>query len=337
MPSNHSKIILSLVIVLTFTALISLGIGRYSLSVSQIFELIFAKLTNAPLDPIQDQVLFQVRFPRIMTAAFVGAGLALSGVTLQGIFHNPLVDPHVIGVTSGSAFGGCLAIFLGFNVVGLFFSTVIFGIATLIFVFLLSHHFIKRSLLILILMGMILSGFFSALVSLLQYIADTEEKLPSIIFWLMGSFATANMQKLTFFLIPFLLCSLILLGLRWRINLISLGSKEARALGININLLRWSVLFCSGIIVACQVAISGSIGWIGLIIPHISRMIVGSNHQIVLPCAMLIGSIYMIIIDNLARGLTNGEIPISILTSLLGAPLFAFLVYRLKKGHLHES
>lgn len=188
----------------------------------------------------------------------------------------------------------------------------------------------------LILISMILSGLFSALVSLLQYISDTEEKLPSIVFWLMGSFATSNWEKLLFFFVPFLLCSSILLSLSWRLNLLSLDEKEAKALGVKVTPLRWLVIFLSGSLVACQVAISGSIGWVGLIIPHLSRMLVGANHQRLLPCTMLVGATYMLLVDNVARSLSDAEIPISILTALIGAPLFGVLVYKLKRRGMNE-
>ncbi|WP_314186716.1 molybdate ABC transporter permease MolB [Aggregatibacter kilianii] len=333
--NSYSKILFGLTLLLVITAVISLGIGRYSLSVPQIGQILWAKATALEIDPVQQQVIFQVRLPRILTALCVGAGLALSGVVLQGIFRNPLVDPHIIGVTSGSAFGGTLAIFFGFSLYGLFASTILFGFGTLALVFLFSFKFNQRSLLMLILTGMILSGLFSALVSLLQYISDTEEKLPSIVFWLMGSFATSNWEKFAFFFAPFLACSSILLGLSWRLNLLSLDEKEAKALGV-VAPLRWLVIFLSGSLVACQVAISGSIGWVGLIIPHLSRMLVGANHQRLLPCTMLIGATYMLLVDNVARSLSDAEIPISILTALIGAPLFGVLIYKLKRGGMNE-
>ncbi|WP_077423735.1 FecCD family ABC transporter permease [Rodentibacter myodis] len=332
----YAKIIVGLTFLLLITAVISLGIGRYSLSIPQIGQVLWSKLTALEIEPVHQQIIFQVRLPRILTVLCVGAGLALSGVVLQGIFRNPLVDPHIIGVTSSSAFGGTLAIFLGFSLYGLFTSTILLGVLTLALVFLFSFKFNQRSLLMLILIGMILSGLFSALVSLLQYISDTEEKLPSIVFWLMGSFATANWEKFGFFVIPFSICSLILFKLSWRLNLLSLDDKEVKALGMNVVPLRWLVIFLSGTLVACQVAISGSIGWVGLIIPHISRMLVGANHQRLLPCTMLIGAVYLLMVDNVARSLSDAEIPISILTALLGAPLFSLLVYQLKRGRINE-
>lgn len=321
-----------LAILLVLTMLLALGAGQYSLTLQQVAALLLDKVRGVAIEPIHQQIIFQIRLPRILSAGVAGAALALSGASLQGILRNPLVDPHVIGVTSGAAFGGTLAIFLGLGITGLFASTLAAGLATLVLIFMFSRRLIQRSLLMLILTGMIISGFFSALVSLLQYLSDTEDKLPSIVFWLMGSFATSNPQKLLMLTVPVALCSIVLLGLRWRMNLLSLGEREARALGVNILPLRWLVIFCSGMLVASQVAVSGSIGWVGLIIPHLSRMLVGANHQQLLPCTMLMGALYLIIVDTLARTLSTSEIPVSIITSLLGAPLFALLVYQLRRG-----
>ena len=321
---------------LAVVILVSLCLGNYRLNVAQIITLCLNSLRGREVDAVQAQVLFQVRLPRVLTAAVAEAGLALSGVTLQGIFRNPLVDPHVIGVTAGSAFGGTLAIFFGLGMYGLFASTIACGLATLVLVFLASHRIMQNSLLMLILTGMILGGLFSALVSLLQYLSDAEDTLPSIVFWLMGSFASASDDKLLL-TVPVALASAVLLGLRWRLNLLSLGEREARALNVNIHPLRWTVIFCSGLIVACQVAVSGSIGWVGLIIPHLGRMLIGADHQRLLPCAMLLGAAYMIVVDDLAHTLSQSEIPVSITTALLGAPVFAFLVYRLRRSATHHE
>ena len=336
MPSHARTRMVVLAILLVLTMLLALGAGQYALPLPRVAGILLDKARGLAIEPIHQQIIFQIRLPRILCAGIAGAALALSGASLQGIFRNPLVDPHVIGVTSGAAFGGTMAIFLGLGIYGLFFSTLLAGLVTLVLIFVFSHRLIQRSLLMLILTGMIISGFFSALVSLLQYLSDTEDKLPSIVFWLMGSFATSNPQKLLMLVVPVTLCSVVLLGLRWRMNLLSLGEREARALGVNIRPLRWLVIFCSGMLVASQVAVSGSIGWVGLIIPHLSRMLVGANHQQLLPCTLLMGALYLIIVDTLARTLSTSEIPVSIITSLLGAPLFAVLVYQLRRGQKEQ-
>ena len=260
MPSRPHARMLVLAALLVLTMLLALGAGQYALPLPRVAGILLDKARGLAIEPIHQQIIFQIRLPRILCAGIAGAALALSGASLQGIFRNPLVDPHVIGVTSGAAFGGTMAIFLGLGIYGLFFSTLLAGLVTLVLIFVFSHRLIQRSLLMLILTGMIISGFFSALVSLLQYLSDTEDKLPSIVFWLMGSFATSNPQKLLMLVVPVTLCSVVLLGLRWRMNLLSLGEREARALGVNIRPLRWLVIFCSGMLVASQVAVSGSIG-----------------------------------------------------------------------------
>lgn len=311
-------------------ALASLGLGQYSLSPIKVIR-ILAEPLSGPLLSVTDierQIIWNVRLPRILLALFAGAGLALSGAALQGVFHNPLVDPHIIGVTSGAAFGGTLAILLSLSPLLLLSSTFTFGLLALVLVFVISALLKSRNNLVLILAGVILSGFFSALVSLMQYLADTEEKLPSIVFWLLGSFATANWHKLGMMITPMAIAAVLLLKLRWRINLLSLGEQDAATLGIPTHLTRWIVLTLCAVIVASQVAVSGSIGWVGLIIPHIARILAGADHRRLLPAAMWIGGGYMILVDDLARMLSGAEIPLGIITALLGAPVFAILLYK---------
>ena len=261
-------------------------------------------------------------------ALLAGGALGLCGATLQGVFQNPLVDPHIIGVTSGSAFGGTLAILLGLSMPLMMGTTFFFGLLALTLVYLLAALQGRESTLVLILAGIILSGFFAALVSLMQYMADTEEVLPNIVFWLLGSFATANWHKVLLLVIPVAAASLVLYTLRWRINLLSLDDKDARALGVSVTALRRVVLLCCALLVAAQVAVSGSIAWVGLVIPHLARMLSGADHRRLLPCAFWIGASFMVLVDDLARTLTAAEIPIGIITALVGAPLFAIMLVR---------
>ncbi len=320
----------ALILILAFCALLSLGIGRYPVSPEHCLLILLEPLTGqhpAISDP-ERQVIMAVRVPRTLLAMGAGAALALCGATLQGVFRNPLVDPHIIGVSSGAAFGGTLAILLSLPVTGLLLSSFLFGMLTLLLIFMLTSAIARRNILALVLTGVILSGFFSAWVSLLQYLADTEEKLPNIIFWLMGSFATADSQKLWTLLVPLMLAGSALLALRWRINLLSLGEEDAATLGINVQATRWWVLTLCALIVAAQVAVSGNIGWVGLVIPHIARLIVGPDHRRLLPASATLGALYMTGIDGLARTLSASEIPLGILTALIGAPLFAILLRR---------
>lgn len=297
------------------TVFFSLGLGQFGLSPTAVWQQL--------ADPFQTgsmakQVIWTVRMPRILTAGLAGGALALCGATLQGIFHNPLVDPHIIGVSSGAAFGGTLAILLGLAPLMLMVSTFAFGLLALALVYLIATTLGRDNRLMLILAGIILSGFFAALVSLLQYLADTEEKLPSIVFWLLGSFATANWHKLLMLGLPLLLAGGLLYRLRWRINILSLGDRDARSLGVSAIVIRRVVLVSCAILVAAQVAVSGSIGWIGLVIPHLARMLVGADHRRLLPAAFWLGGGFMVLVDDLARTLSQAEIPLGIITALLG-------------------
>lgn len=315
---HGSLILLTLVLVVA-----SLCLGQYRLSVG---EVITQLLHASSHEGAAGQIVWSVRLPRILMALLAGGALGLCGAVLQGVFQNPLVDPHIIGVTSGSAFGGTLAILLGFSPVLMIASTFSFGLAALILVWMIAALQGRENTLVLILSGIIMSGFFAALVSLMQYLADTEETLPNIVFWLLGSFATANWHKVTMLVIPVSLVTLVLMRLRWRINLLALEEKDALALGVPLRTLRRSVLVCCAILVSSQVAVSGSIAWVGLVIPHLARLLVGADHRRLLPVAFWIGGSFMIVVDNLARTLTQAEIPIGIITALLGAPVFAGLL-----------
>lgn len=308
----------------------SLGLGRYEIPVTRVVGILIDPIIPQaePVTAVETNVVFTVRLPRILLALLSGAGLALAGATLQGMFRNPLVGPQIIGVSSGAAFGGTLAILLSFPRFGLLGSAFAFGMVALLMVYGLTSALSRRNLLVLVLAGVVISGFFGALVSLVQFLADSVDKLPTIVFWLLGSFATANWDKLTLIIIPLALAGGLLLGLRWRLNLLSLGDEDAAALGVRVEPLRWFMLVLVAIIVAMQVSVSGIIGWVGLIVPHMARIIVGPDHRYLLPASMLIGGLYLIIVDDLARTLTSTEIPLGILTALIGTPVFALLLRR---------
>ncbi|MEO3740298.1 iron ABC transporter permease [Kosakonia sp. WA-90] len=311
-------------IVLTLClALASLCLGQYRLGLSEVMQ----QIVSFPGDGTAGQIVWSVRLPRILLALLAGGGLALCGAVLQGVFQNPLVDPHIIGVTSGSAFGGTLAILLGVSPLIMMVSTFGFGLGALILVWLIAALQQRENTLMLILSGIIISGFFAALVSLMQYLADSEETLPNIVFWLLGSFATANWHKVAMLAIPVSFVTVVLFQLRWRINLLALEEKDALALGVPLKMLRRSVLICCAVLVSSQVAVSGSIAWVGLVIPHLARLLVGADHRHLLPVAFWLGGSFMIVVDDLARTLTQAEIPIGIITALLGAPMFAVLLF----------
>ncbi|MBG6243844.1 ABC transporter permease [Candidatus Symbiopectobacterium sp. 'North America'] len=337
MTSQRYRITLLTVVVGTLLiALCSLGLGSYGLSPWRIVQILVEPLSdsNPTLSDIERQVVWSVRLPRVLLALCAGAGLALSGATLQGVFRNPLVDPHIIGVSAGAAFGGTLAILLCWTPLFLLLSTFTFGMAALLLVFMMAAALGKQNALILILAGVIISGFFGALVSLMQYLADIEEKLPSIVFWLLARFATTHWDKLVTLVLPLGLAGRLLLRLRWYINVLSMGEQDARTLGMAVQPVRWLVLSLCAAVVAAQVAVSGSIGWIGwigLVIPHVVRMLVGADHRRLLPVLFWLGGGFMVLVDDLARTLSDAEIPLRILTALFGAPLFAVLLYKTQR------
>lgn len=320
---------------LLFTLLLALSFGRYPVSFSSVFHILYDATVGNDVglsySRTEQNVVLNVRLPRVLIAGIAGAGLAVSGAALQGIFRNPLVGPQIIGVSSGAALGGALAILLFSSLLITISFAFIGGLAAIIFVFLLGLNRQGSQLLMLILAGVIINAFFAALISLITYFADPNNTLQTIVFWLMGSFASASYLKLSI-VFPVVLASvLVIFALRFRINVLSLGEENAQALGMKINRTRWAVLLSVTLITSATVAVSGTIGWVGLIVPHIARIVVGHDHRILLPASAVIGGIYMIAVDTFARSITNAEIPLSVITALIGAPIFTLLIHTLNK------
>jgi len=319
-----------LVTALAAAAAFSLGVGRFNVPVGHVLGIIASWVI--PLDAFwtgtEARVVEAVRAPRILLAVLGGAGLAISGAALQGTFRNPLVAPNILGVSSGAAFGGALGLLMtdsGIAVMGLAF---LFGLAATALVFWLGRIGGRSHILTLVLSGIVVGAFFSALVTLVTFVADPYDKLPAIVFWLMGSFAAATHAKVLLVLAPVLGGSALLFLLRWRINVLSLGDEEAQALGLSVEGTRWLILLAVAAITASMVAVSGIIGWVGLVIPHFARILVGADHRRLLPASALLGGGYLLLIDNVARAATAAEIPIGVLTAVVGAPVFAFLLRR---------
>ncbi|MBX9457027.1 MAG: iron ABC transporter permease [Rhizobium sp.] len=328
----ESWVLPGLAVLLAAAMVLSLTIGRYSVSPSDLLTLAVGWLGIGPgreavAEPAW-RVVELVRVPRMLIGGFVGAGLALSGAVLQGVFRNPLVDPHVIGVSSGAAFGGVLAILFGLGAAALWSMAFGFGLGALLLVIVMSRRAGRSSILMLVLAGIVVSAMFSALVSLATYLADPQDTLPAIVFWLMGSFASATPERalqmvplVTLFAAP-----LLLMG--FRINVLSLGDEEAQALGVKPERTRWLVLCCVTGITAASVANSGIIGWVGLVVPHFARVLAGPDHRRLLPASALLGASFMLIIDTMARSLVPAEIPLGVLTAIVGAPIFMLLLHK---------
>lgn len=327
MVVRNRVIILGCLVVLVALTTLSLCIGRYPIHLTQLWEMI----TNGYFDENLNIVLLQIRLPRIIGAIVIGGALSLAGTAYQGMFRNPMVSPDILGVTSGAGFGAALAIIFSMPVLGIQVFSFIGGIAAVIIAIGISSMVGKSHdvILVLVLAGIIISSLFSAFLSILKYMADPDDKLPAITYWLMGSLASVSLSDIYVILPIVILGSIPIVLVSWQLNVLSFGEDEARSLGVNTKAIRILVISCASLITASIVSISGIIGWVGLVIPHFARLAVGPNHRVLLPVSFLFGGIFLLLVDNLARSISSVELPIGILTSVIGAPFF---VYFLKKS-----
>lgn len=326
--SNKGRGIYLLLVLFVGIFLLSFSLGRYPIDPITLIKILFSRIItiDKTWTDIMETVVFEIRLPRILGAVLVGAALSVSGVVYQSMFKNPLVSPDILGVSAGSAFGAALAIFLSFSSLGIQLSAFAFGLAGVALVYLISLRVKGDPITSLVIMGILVGSIFSSLTSLIKYLADSESKLPAITFWLMGSLSGVNFRSLSKVLLPMAVAFIPLYLLRWRLNVLSLSEEEAKSLGLDTAKLRTLVIVCSSLLTASAVSISGVIGWIGLVIPHIARMLIGSDHKQLLPASMLLGASYLLLVDNISRALTTVELPLGILTALIGAPFFIFLM-----------
>jgi iron complex transport system permease protein len=314
--------------------IVSLFLGRYSVSLIDTFNALISKVI--PITPTWpdavETVIFQVRLPRIIVAMLVGAGLSISGASFQGMFRNPLVSPDILGVSAAAGFGACLAMLFSENQAVLQTSALLFGILGVFLTYLISRVYKTTPVLMLVLSGVVVGAFFSALIAATKYVADPLYKLPAITFWLMGGISTSSLREILFILPSMLVGIIGLLLISWRINILAMGDEEARSLGIRTEFLKGAIIVCATLITAAAVSVSGIIGWIGLVIPHVTRMIVGPDHRILLPASLALGATFLLLIDDIARTATASEIPLGIISGLIGAPFFAYLLRKTKGG-----
>lgn len=322
-------IFIILIVMLVGTILAALCIGRYSLSVSEVFKILFH---IGEAEKTKNIVVWSVRFPRTMMAMIVGAGLACVGVCLQAMFANPLVSSHILGVSYSSGFGAALGILISSNYLVIQGSALLFGFVGMAMTYLMSRKKGRSNTIMLVLSGVIVGSVFEALTSFIKYIADPEEKLPAITYWLMGSLAGASKSDVLKVVPVIGLAMLVLWLIRWKLNVLSLREDEAISLGVNVKNTRFLVIVATTIIVSISVSFCGVISFVGLAVPHLARMIVGNDHKYLLPACILMGGIFLVIIDTTARSLTASEIPLSILTALIGAPIFAVLLHKTGGG-----
>ena len=326
---DYSRIALRLAglcVALLVAAGYSLMIGRYHVPLSSWWGIL-----TAPRDSgVGGIVLLEVRLPRILTGILIGAGLSASGAAYQGIFKNPMVSPDILGASAGAGFGAAAAILLGFNMFGVQLTSFACGLFAVMLTCAISAR-MKRSgdpVLIMILAGIVVGSIFTALISLIKSVADPDNKLPAITFWLMGSLSSASLKGLKFLLPLAVLGVVPLFLLRWQLNVLSFGEEEASALGVDTRRFRWVIILCATLLTASAVSVAGLIGWVGLVIPHLARMFVGPDYRVLLPASLLMGATYLLLVDDLARSVFATEISLGILTSLVGAPFFLYLLLR---------
>ena len=314
-----------------FCVILSLGLGAYHIRFSDVARILWGVFSTGDqtIDAVARGIVLDVRLPRILGALMVGTGLSMSGAIFQGLFGNPLADPYTLGVSNGAGFGAALAIVSSMASIGIQLTAMTFGMAAVGLTFLLSTKSRKASV-TLILSGMLVSALFASLISLIKFTADPLEKLPEIVFWLMGSLASISYKKLLLILPFYLLSTGVLLLYRWRINVLSMGGREAKSFGVDVKRDRMIVILACSVLTALVVSISGIIGWVGIVIPHLSRMIVGPDFRKLLPVCASLGSCYLLIIDDLCRTLTSMEIPIGVITGIIGIPLFIYFIYKKK-------
>lgn len=302
--------------------LVALSIGRFSLSLNDIWQVFMGH----PASSIHETIIYDIRLPRIIAAFFIGASLAVAGTAFQSLFRNPLVGPNILGVAAGSGFGAALMIILFESLIWVQFGAFGFGLLAVTMTYFIGSRANKKSILVLVLSGIIVGAIFSALISLIKYAADPEDKLPTIVYWLMGSLSGTSWNDL-WFLIPISFIGILILYLlRWKINILSTGEEQAIFLGERVKFLTAVIIVSATVITSASVATCGIVGWVGLLIPHIARMVFGANHLSLIPSSVLIGGLYMIVVDTVARSVTAAEIPLSILTALIGAPLIGALL-----------
>ncbi|WP_010240501.1 FecCD family ABC transporter permease [Clostridium arbusti] len=325
-----------LIIMLAAIFLLSFTLGRYAIPLPELLNILIGKFLNLPATwpKSEEMVLFQVRIPRIFAALLIGTALSASGAAYQGLFKNPMVSPDILGASSGAGVGAVIAILLSFGSVGMQLMAFIMGLIAVALTYIISsiigRH--RSSIVLLVLIGMVVSNIFSAIISITKYLADPDNKLPTITFWLMGGLSVIDGSDILMFLIPFTLGIVPLILIRWKINILSFGDEEAKTLGVDTRRMRLIIIICSTMLTAAAVSISGMISWIGLIIPHIARIIVGPNYKILLPVSMIIGGGFLLLVDDFARNMFTLEVPLGILTSIIGAPLFLYLLLKSKKS-----
>jgi len=325
---NGKLYIAAFAILFVAAFIFSIATGRYPISFVEVVRVIFGRLTNAEqtwTDEVE-LVIFMIRMPRVLAGALVGAALASAGAAFQGLFRNPLVSPDILGASSGAGFGAALMLLFGMSYAMVSFAAFVCGIVAVGAAYIISTRARRNPTLGMVLAGIMISSLFTAGTSYVRLVADPNDSLPAITFWLMGSVANVRQSNLIWAAIPILCGMLVLLLLRWKLNLLTTGEDEARSMGVNTKVMRILIVSSATLITAASVAISGIIGWVGLVIPHFARLLVGYDYRVVLPVSMLMGATFLMLVDDLSRTIAVSEVPLGVLTAFVGAPFFLYLI-----------
>lgn len=325
--------ILLMAVILVTCILLSFLFGRYPVPFRELCGILadkFLSIFGLGIEPFwtdaMQAAVWNVRLPRVIMSVLVGACLSAAGAAYQGVFQNPMAAPDVLGASAGAGFGAALAIYVGLS--SMYITLAAFGMSllTVALVFWVSRHAKGERVLGLVLAGIMVSSLFQAGTSFIKLAADPTNKLPEITYWLMGSLSGAKWSELGFVIWPMLLGLVPLFLLRWRLNVLAMGDDEARAMGVDAGRLRIWLIIAATLVTAASVSVSGMIGWVGLVIPHMVRRICGSDYRWLMPCSMLGGGTFLLIVDNVSRNVTTSGIPIGILTAFIGAPFFLWLI-----------
>lgn len=335
--SNHNPntrsfgaVFFGLTAVLVLLSIVSICLGRFFIAPEDVVKIIVNIFY--PLDPTWNEqaasVIYTIRLPRVIAAILIGAALAISGASYQSVFKNPLVAPDMLGVSSGACVGAALAILSGMPQFGIQIAAFVGGLTAVCVAVMIPRIIGKNTIVMLVLSGIIVSGLTNSLLGIIKYLADADTELPAITYWQMGSLVSVVWDNILYSGIPIIAGVLFMLAIRWRMNILTLNDEEAHMLGKETAWLRYAIVLCATILTACSVCISGTVGWIGLVVPHFSRMLVGPNNQRLLPLAVILGAIFLLVVDTVSRASMNAEIPLSILTGLIGAPFYFYLLIR---------
>ncbi|MEG2406096.1 MAG: iron ABC transporter permease [Clostridiales bacterium] len=317
-------------VVLFILTIVAIGTGRYYISPVTVVEVMLSKIfpLSGSWEPQVESVIFTLRLPRIIGALLVGGALSLSGTAYQGVFKNPLVAPDMLGVSAGACVGASLGILFNAGNIAIQISAFFGGLLAVVLATIIPKFIRNNSMMMLVLAGVIISGMMNSILGLLKYLADPETQLASIVHWQLGSLSGAVWRDVFYIGPPIIVAGVILFVLRWRINILSMGETEAKTMGVSIPKVRGVIILCATVLTASAVCVSGTIGWIGLVIPHFGRMLVGPDNRKLIPLSAILGAGFLLLIDTLARIATSAELPLSVLTGIIGAPFYFYLLVK---------